>query len=50
VVFGLVRDIPSLRPRDAGPLEASSMIEPLTPLLINIAARNRMKDVGVKFI
>jgi predicted dinucleotide-binding enzyme len=35
---------------DAGPLQASSMIESLTPLLINIAARNNMDDVGVKFI
>jgi hypothetical protein len=50
IICELVADIPSMRARDAGPLEASSMIEPLTPLLINIAARNRMKDVGVKFI
>lgn len=50
VICELVKDIPSMRARDAGPLEASSMIEPLTPLLINIAARNNMKDVGVKFI
>ncbi|RSD33227.1 MAG: NADPH-dependent reductase [Methanohalophilus sp.] len=50
VVCKLTEDIPNLRPLDAGPLQASSMIESLTPLLINIAARNNMDDVGVKFI
>jgi hypothetical protein len=50
VICKLTDDIPNLRPLDAGPLKASSMIESLTPLLINIAARNKMDDVGVKFI
>lgn len=50
IVFDLVRDIPTMRPLDIGPIEASAMIESLTPLVINIAIRNKMKDVGIKFL
>lgn len=50
IVFGLIRDIDSMRPIDVGPIDASSMIECLTPLLLNIAVRNKMRDVGIKFV
>lgn len=50
IVFDLVRDIPGMRPRDIGPLETSSMIESITPLLVNVAVRNNMKNVGIKFV
>ncbi|ETA68421.1 MAG: 8-hydroxy-5-deazaflavin:NADPH oxidoreductase [Methanolobus sp.] len=50
IVFGLVNDISNMRPLDIGPLETAGMIESLTPLLINVAARNEMKDVSLKFI
>lgn len=50
IVFDLIRNIDSMRPIDIGPIEASSMIECLTPLLLNIAVRNKMRDVGIKFI
>ncbi|MBP1910555.1 NAD(P)-binding domain-containing protein [Methanolobus bombayensis] len=50
IVFGLVKDISSMRPLDIGPLETAGMVESLTPLLINVAARNEMKDVSLKFI
>lgn len=50
IVFGLVRDIPGMRPLDIGPLETSAMVESITPLLINVAIRNHMKDVGIKFV
>ncbi|MBN2110597.1 MAG: NAD(P)-binding domain-containing protein [Methanosarcinaceae archaeon] len=50
IVFDLVRDIPGMRPLDIGPLETSSMVESITPLLVNVAIRNHMKDVGIKFI
>lgn len=50
IVFGLINDIPGVRPLDVGPLETSCMMESITPLLVNIAIRNNMKDVGVKFI
>lgn len=50
IVCDLIRDIGKMRPIDIGPLEASSQVESLTPLLINVAIRNKMKDVGLKFL
>ncbi|WP_407356991.1 NADPH-dependent F420 reductase [Methanolobus sp. WCC5] len=50
IVFDLVRDICGMRPLDIGPLEASAMVESITPLLVNVAIRNHMKDVGIKFV
>jgi len=50
IVFGLIRDIPNLRPLDVGPIEASGMIESLTPLVINLAVKNKLKDLGIKFV
>ncbi|MEA1985260.1 MAG: NAD(P)-binding domain-containing protein [Euryarchaeota archaeon] len=49
-VFKLVHAIPVLRPLDLGPLEASVLVESLTPLVINVAMRNKLKDVGIKFV
>jgi len=49
-VMGLILDIEGLAPFDAGPLEASSMIESITPLLINISARNRIKNSSIRII
>jgi len=48
-VMTLVNCIPHIRAYDAGPLEASCMVECLTPLLLNIARFNRMRDVGIQF-
>jgi NADPH-dependent F420 reductase len=48
-VLSLVNSIPHIRGYDAGPLEASCMVECLTPLLLNIARFNRMRDVGIQF-
>jgi predicted dinucleotide-binding enzyme len=39
-----------MRPLDIGPLETSGMVESLTPLVINIAIRNKMHDVGIRFV
>ncbi|WP_406655575.1 NAD(P)-binding domain-containing protein [Methanolobus sp. ZRKC2] len=50
VAFGLVRDISKMRPLDVGPLDASAMLESLTPLIINVSARNDMKDISIKFV
>ncbi|WP_445474258.1 NAD(P)-binding domain-containing protein [Methanococcoides methylutens] len=50
IVFDLVRDIPNMRPLDIGPIETSGMVESLTPLVINIAIRNKMHDVGIRFV
>jgi NADPH-dependent F420 reductase len=50
VVMGLIKDIEGLAPFDAGPLEASYMLESITPLLINISARNRIKNSSIRII
>lgn len=50
VVIELINQIEGLRALDAGPLVVSRMIEGITPLLITIATRNRMKDLGIKFV
>lgn len=48
-VMGIVNRISRLQAFDAGPLAVSSMVEALTPLLLNIARYNKMKDVGIQF-
>ncbi len=50
IVMELTKEIKNLRPLDGGGLASSSMIESLTPFLINLAIRNRLSDLGVKFI
>ncbi|RLI81132.1 NADPH-dependent F420 reductase [Archaeoglobales archaeon] len=50
IVIDLTNQIDGLRAFDAGPLAVSSMVESITPLLINIMVRNKMKDLGVKFV
>ncbi len=50
ITTGLVNDIDGLIPFDAGPLEASSMVESITPLLINISARNKLKNSSIRVI
>jgi NADPH-dependent F420 reductase len=48
-VMKLVKSIPHLAPVDAGPLGAASMVESLTPLLLNLGKFSQMKDAGVRF-
>ncbi|MCX9083814.1 MAG: NADPH-dependent F420 reductase [Candidatus Methanoperedens sp.] len=48
-VMELTHDIKNLRPLDGGGLESSYMIESLTPFLINLAIRNKLSDLGIKF-
>ena len=48
-VMGLTHEIKNLRPLDGGGLSSSYMIESLTPFLINLAIRNKLSDLGVKF-
>lgn len=48
-VMGIVNRISRLKAFDAGPLAASCMVEALTPLILNIARYNKMKDVGIQF-
>jgi hypothetical protein len=48
-VMELVNKISELQAFNAGPLSVSTMIEPLTPLVLNIARYNKMHDVGIQF-
>jgi 8-hydroxy-5-deazaflavin:NADPH oxidoreductase len=48
-VMAIVNSVSKLQAFDAGPLAASSMVESLTPLLLNIARYNKMRDVGIQF-
>ena len=50
IVIDLANGISKIRAYDAGPLAVSAMIESLTPLLLNIARYNKMKDVGIRFV
>jgi 8-hydroxy-5-deazaflavin:NADPH oxidoreductase len=50
LVKGLAREVKNLRPLDVGPLAASGMIESLTPMLLNVARRNKIKDAGIKIV
>jgi NADPH-dependent F420 reductase len=45
----LVASVSKLQPLDAGPLESSTVIEGITPLVITLAMRNNLKYVGVYF-
>lgn len=49
LVMDLVDQIPRLRAFNAGPLQMASVVESITPLLLNIARYNKMKDVGIQF-
>jgi len=49
LVKGLVASIPGLTPFDAGSLAVSPMVEAITPLLLNIAKFQKMRDVGIRF-
>jgi NADPH-dependent F420 reductase len=46
----LAGEIKSLRPLIAGPLAVSSMVESLTPFLLNVARKNKIKDEGVAIV
>ncbi len=49
LVMELTRHMGCLKPLDGGPLKNANTIESLTPLLINLAKLNGMKDLGVNF-
>ncbi|KAF1078108.1 NADPH-dependent F420 reductase [Methanogenium sp. MK-MG] len=49
IVMELVNSISELEALDAGPLAVSATVEAITPLVINIAKYNSMRDVGVYF-
>jgi NADPH-dependent F420 reductase len=50
VVKCLTQEVKSLRPLNAGPLAVSTMVESLTPMLLNVARRNKIKDAGITIV
>ncbi|RUM32906.1 MAG: NADPH-dependent F420 reductase [Archaeoglobus sp.] len=50
VVLEIVNSIDGLRALDAGPLSSSRLVEGITPLLINLAMRNDMHNLSIKFV
>lgn len=46
----LTEEMPNLRVLDAGPLEVSSMIEAMTPLIVNLNVRYKPQHFSVKFV
>ncbi len=46
----LIKEIRSLRPLYVGPLSLSYQIEVVTPLLLNVAKRNGLKNPGIKIL
>ena len=50
VVSKLILDIPNLRPLNVGPLENSKFIESLTPLLLNAAILNNLKEPSIRVV
>ena len=47
-VAELVARIPGLRPVDCGELEMARIIEQLTPLLISVNKRHKIKHSGIR--
>jgi NADPH-dependent F420 reductase len=50
IAVGLTGEIKSLRPLRAGPLATSSLVESLTPMLLNVARRNKIKNAGITIV
>lgn len=50
VVSSLVRDIPNLRPLRVGPLANSGLVESITPLLLNAAILNNLRDPSIRIV
>ncbi len=48
-VMNIVNDLSELRALDGGELSQSSVIESITPLLVNLAINNKMRDVHMHF-
>ncbi len=49
-VFDLVREIPNLRPLRVGPLATSRLVESVTPLLLNAAILNNLKEPSIRIV
>ena len=49
LVIKLTEHMGCLKPLDGGPLKQANTMESLTPLLINLARLNGLKDLGINF-
>jgi NADPH-dependent F420 reductase len=49
LVMKLTEHMGCLKPLDGGPLKQANTMESLTPLLINLAKLNGLKDLGINF-
>jgi NADPH-dependent F420 reductase len=49
-VVGLTGEIKSLRPLKVGPLATSALVESLTPMLLNVARKNKIKEAGITIV
>jgi len=49
-VMQLVEQLGDIRAMDGGSLEEAPLIEALTPLLINLAIKNKTKPLSIKFV
>jgi len=50
LVFELIKEIKNLRPLDGGGLENAALVEPITPLLLNLAKLNKFKLPAIKIV
>ncbi len=50
MIMKLADEITGFHPVDGGPLNASGLVESITPLLINLAIVNKRKNLAVKFV
>jgi len=49
-VIELINGMDGLRALDAGSLAVSRLVEGITPLLLNLMLRNKMKNLGIRFL
>lgn len=49
-VSQLVASIPKLRPLYVGGLRLAQLVEALTPLILNVSAKNRLKNLSLRFV
>ncbi|HNW37687.1 MAG TPA: NADPH-dependent F420 reductase, partial [Methanosarcina vacuolata] len=49
MVINLTEHMGCMKPLDGGPLKQASIMESLTPLLINLAKLNGLRDLGINF-
>ncbi|MEM0120759.1 MAG: NADPH-dependent F420 reductase [Thermoprotei archaeon] len=49
-VSDLIGSIPRLRPLYVGGLKLAHLVEPLTPLILNVSTKNKLRNLSLKFV